>query len=63
MDLFVGPVLSYWLSLLHPAGESEIVFEFELHHIVWIFISLCVMVVAKILEKAILLYEENKLFL
>lgn len=63
MDLLASPVLSYWLSLANPAGEREIVFGFELHHVVWIFISLCVMAVAKILEKASILYEENKLFL
>ncbi|VUS41892.1 DUF2975 domain-containing protein [Klebsiella grimontii] len=63
MDLLASPVLSYWLSLANPAGEREIVFGFELHHVVWIFISLCVMAVAKILEKASILYEEDKLFL
>ncbi|SXD86529.1 DUF2975 domain-containing protein [Klebsiella quasivariicola] len=63
MDLLAGPVLSYWLSLLNPTGEREIIFGFELNHIVWIFISLCVMAVAKILVKASVLYEENKLFL
>lgn len=63
MDLLADPVLSFWLSLVNPPGEREIVFGFELHHIVWIFISLCVMAVAKILEKASILYEENKLFL
>ncbi|HDG1693116.1 TPA: DUF2975 domain-containing protein [Kluyvera georgiana] len=63
MNLLADPVISYWLTLLNPPGEREILFGFELQHIIWIFISLCVMAVAKILEKASVLYEENKLFL
>lgn len=63
MTLLADPVTSYWLTMLHPAGEREILFGFELHHVVWFFIALCVMAVAKILEKASALYEENKLFL
>lgn len=63
MTLLADPVTSYWLTMLHPAGEREILIGFELHHVVWFFIALCVMAVAKILEKASALYEENKLFL
>lgn len=63
MNLLGDPVISYWLTMLKPSGEREVLFGFELHHIIWLFISLCVMAVAKILEKASILYEENKLFL
>ncbi|MBJ9112875.1 DUF2975 domain-containing protein [Citrobacter sp. FDAARGOS_156] len=63
MTLLADPMTSYWLTMLNPAGERVILIGFELYHIVWFFIALCVMAVAKILEKASILYEENKLFL
>lgn len=63
MTLLADPLISYWLTMLKPAGEQVILFGFELHYAAWFFISLCVMAVAKILEKASVLYEENKLFL
>lgn len=63
LTLLADPVTSYWLTMLNPAGEREILIGFELHHVVWFFIALCVMAIAKILEKASALYEENKLFL
>ena len=60
MTLLADPMTSYWLTMLNPAGERVILIGFELYHIVWFFIALCVMAVAKILEKASILYEENK---
>ncbi|CAM3447680.1 hypothetical protein SB6411_02199 [Klebsiella spallanzanii] len=63
MTIAVEPLLSYWLTMLKPAGEREILFGFELQSISWLFIAVCVIAVAKILEKATLINEENKLFL
>ncbi|VYU45065.1 Uncharacterised protein [Metakosakonia massiliensis] len=63
MSLLADPAISYWLTMLRPSEEREVLLGFELHHVVWLFISLCVMAVAKILKKASILYEENKLFL
>lgn len=63
MTIAVEPLLSYWLTMLKPAGEREILFGFELQSIAWLFIAVCVIAVAKILEKATLINEENKLFL
>ena len=63
MTIVVDPLLSYWLTMLKPAGEREILFGFELQSIAWLFVSACVMAVAKILEKATAINEENKLFL
>lgn len=63
MTIAADPLLSYWLTMLKPDGEREILFGFELQSVAWLFIAACVVAVARILEKATLINEENKLFL
>lgn len=63
MTLINDPLLSYWLTMLKPTEQLKVLFSFELHYVVWLFVSACIMAVARILEKASLINEENKLFL
>ncbi|WP_058910156.1 DUF2975 domain-containing protein [Entomohabitans teleogrylli] len=63
MTIISVPLQSYWLTVTRPPAGREILFFFELHSVAWLFISACIIAVAKILEKACIINEENKLFL
>ncbi|OTA15248.1 hypothetical protein Xvie_02914 [Xenorhabdus vietnamensis] len=60
LDIFCEPLLTLWLTMSAPAGERFISLSLTSSHFVAIFISVCLMIISRILYQACDIYEENQ---
>ena len=61
-SLLLTPVMSVWLTMLRPAGERLFTLNFEPSHLVALFLSASLMIIARSLYKACSLARENQQF-
>lgn len=62
LDLLCEPLLSMWLTLREPEGQRLITLSFDSGHIVALFLSACIAVIARILHQANEVHSENQKF-
>ncbi|MBO6276833.1 MAG: DUF2975 domain-containing protein [Pseudomonas sp.] len=61
-SLLLTPVMSVWLTMLRPAGERLFTLNFEPSHLVALFLSASLMIIARSLYNAYSLARENQQF-
>ena len=61
-SLLLTPVMSVWLTMLRPAGERLFTLNFEPSHLVALFLSASLMIIARSLYNACSLARENQQF-
>ena len=61
-SLLLTPVMSVWLTMLRPAGERFFSLNFEPSHLVALFLSASLMIIARSLYNACSLARENQQF-
>ena len=61
-SLLLTPVMSVWVTILRPAGERLLTISFEPSHLVALFLSASLMIIARSLYKACSLARENQQF-
>ena len=61
-SLLLTPVMSVWLTMLRPAGERLFTLNFEPSHLVALFLSASLMIIARSLYHACSLARENQQF-
>ena len=61
-SLLLTPVMSIWITWLRPAGERLLTIAFDPSHLVALFLSASLMIIARSLYKACSLARENQQF-
>lgn len=62
LNFVCEPLLSLWVTMLEPAGQRFISMSFTSSSIVALFVSACVIIIARILRRAASINQENQQF-
>ncbi|MGX5025309.1 DUF2975 domain-containing protein [Enterobacter sp. UPMP2060] len=60
LKLLCEPFLSAWSTMHEPAGHRVVTLTFGTSDIIALFLAACIAIIAKILEKAVVLDSENR---
>jgi hypothetical protein len=62
VEFLTEPVLSYWVTQRNGPGERMIVLTLDTPAVVALFVSACIAVIGRILQRACEVYQENQQF-